>query len=83
MVAGGAATALASIATTPIDVVKTRLATGVVPPGTSIIQALQEIARKEGIRGLYAGVQARLLYSAAFGGIGFACFEGCKKLVGR
>jgi hypothetical protein len=83
MLAGGVASALASIATTPFDVVKTRLATGVVPPGTSIVYALREIARKEGIQGLYAGVQARLLYSAAFGGIGFACFEGCKKLVGK
>jgi Mitochondrial carrier protein len=74
---------VSSIATTPIDVVKTRLATGVIPHGTPIIQALRDIAQREGLHGLYAGVQARLLYSAVFGGVGFSCYEACKKVVGR
>lgn len=83
MVAGGLASALSSIATTPFDVVKTRLATGVIPPGTPIVQALHDIARIEGVNGLFAGAQARLLYSAAFGGVGFACFEACKQAVAK
>lgn len=68
--------------TTPIDVVKTRLATGVIPTGTAVTRALFDIARQEGIGGLYAGGEIRILFATVFGGIGFASYEACKKLIG-
>ena len=68
--------------TTPLDVVKTRLATGVVPPGTPVFQAMKSIVAIEGVGGLFAGVQARVLMSALFGGVGFASFEACKRHLG-
>eukprot|EP01035_Chromulina_nebulosa_P017495 gene17495-23050_t len=83
LLAGGIASMLSSAATTPIDMIKTRFATGVIPAGTPIWQALVDVAKTEGVSGLYAGVHVRLLYSAAFGGVGFYCFEACKKLLGR
>lgn len=68
--------------TTPLDVVKTRLATGVVPSGTPVFKAMQRIVATEGMGGLFAGVQARVLMSALFGGVGFATFEACKRYLG-
>lgn len=77
---GGAASALSSACTTPIDVVKTRLATGTLPKGTKVAAAIAQIAKKEGLKGLYSGVQERALWSALFGGVGLTCFEKCKTL---
>lgn len=80
LLVGGTASALSSACTTPIDVVKTRLATGTLPKGTKVAAAVAEIAKKEGLRGLYSGVQERALWSALFGGVGLTCFERCKAL---
>lgn len=77
--AGAVASALSSACTTPLDVVKTRLATGKLERGTKVFAAISDIARKEGLRGLYSGVQERAMWSALFGGIGLASFETCKK----
>lgn len=68
--------------TTPFDVVKTRLATGVVPAGTPVFAAMKGVVASEGLKGLFAGVQARVLMSALFGGVGFASFEACKRQLG-
>ena len=80
LLVGGAASALSSACTTPIDVVKTRLATGTLPKGTKVSTAIAQIAKKEGVKGLYSGVQERALWSALFGGVGLTCFERCKTL---
>ena len=80
LLVGGAASALSSACTTPIDVVKTRLATGTLPKGTKVSAAIAQIAKKEGVKGLYSGVQERALWSALFGGVGLTCFERCKTL---
>jgi hypothetical protein len=82
MVAGATASTMSSLLTTPIDVVKTRLATGLLPAGSPVIASIVQIARNEGVIGLYAGVGERLLWSALFGGIGFTCFERSKRLLG-
>ena len=82
MLSGGFASALASVSTTPFDVVKTRLATGVIPQGTSMISAFSTIVAADGISGLFVGAQTRLLSSALFGGVGFASFEICKHHLG-
>ena len=75
MLPGGVASALSSAFCTPFDVVKTRIAAGMLPPGSPIIKAVVQIGRSEGARGLFAGVESRLLWSALFGGLGFTCFE--------
>lgn len=79
---GGLASFLSSLLTTPFDVVKTRLATGVVPAGTPVFQAMKGIVATEGVKGLFKGVQARVLMSALFGSVGFATFELCKSRLG-
>ena len=75
LVAGAVASALASTLTTPLDVVKTRLATGQIAAGTPILACLRGIVRADGARGLFVGVQERLLLSGLFGGVGLASFE--------
>jgi solute carrier family 25 S-adenosylmethionine transporter 26 len=75
------ASGLSSGITTPLDVIKTRLATGMLPPGSPVIQSILHIAKSEGVRALYAGVQARVLWSAMYGGIGLTCFEATKRIL--
>ena len=82
MVAGGLASAFASTVTTPFDLIKTKLATGVLPPGTNPFMAMKAIVANEGMAGLFVGIQARLLMSSLFGGVGFAAFELCKRRLG-
>ena len=53
-----------------------------VTPGTPVFTAMKNIVVVDGIGGLFAGVQARVLMSALFGGVGFATFEACKKKLG-
>ena len=79
LIAGATASAFASAACTPLDVVKTRISTGRIAAGTPLIQCLRDIARDEGVHNLYAGVNSRLLGSALFGGIGFTSFEFFKQ----
>eukprot|EP01041_Mallomonas_annulata_P002888 gene2888-5667_t len=78
ILAGAIASATSSAITTPFDVIKTKIATGVLPAKTPLITAMKEIIRREGIIGLYSGIQPRLVWSALFGGVGFACFETFK-----
>ena len=75
MLPGGVASALSSAFCTPFDVVKTRIATGTLPPGSPVLKSIVVIGRREGLRGLFAGVESRLLWSGLFGGLGFTCFE--------
>eukprot|EP01036_Dinobryon_divergens_P030552 gene30552-39814_t len=69
MTAGALSSAISSAATTPFDVVKTRISTGIIPPGSPVFSAIIRIAKTEGLTGLYAGVLPRILWSALFGGI--------------
>ena len=68
MLAGGVASAVSSACSTPFDVVRTRISVGQISAGTPIGQALRNILRVEGIKGLYAGVSGRVLWSGLFGG---------------
>ena len=52
------------------------------PPGTNAFAAMRTIAAADGVAGLFVGVQARLLMSALFGGVGFASFELVKQRLG-
>lgn len=81
LAAGSLASSISSGLTTPLDVIKTRISTGLLPPGTGVLRALRSVARNEGYLALYKGVQARMLWSALFGGIGFYSFEKCKEVL--
>ena len=43
---------------------------------------MKSIVAVDGFKGLFVGIQARLLMSSLFGGIGFASFELCKQQLG-
>lgn len=80
--AGALAGAFSSAATTPLDVVKTRMAINACPPGRDVLGCLVEVAQREGVPGLYAGLGFRVLYSALFTAVGFSSFEASKALLG-
>ncbi len=52
---GALSSGLSSALTTPMDVVKTRLATGVLPPGSGVVSSMIAIAKQDGVKGLFAG----------------------------
>lgn len=76
--AGALAGSFASACTTPMDVIKTRFATGAIKPGTGLVSAFSDVLRKDGVPGLFIGVRPRILWSALFAAIGFSSYELCK-----
>nr|XP_009387935.1 PREDICTED: uncharacterized protein LOC103974761 isoform X2 [Musa acuminata subsp. malaccensis] len=81
LLCGGLAGSTAALFTTPFDVVKTKLQTQA--PGTlrkynGVGHALQEIARQEGLQGLYRGLTPRLAMYVSQGAIFFASYEFLK-----
>ena len=78
--AGAVAGAVASGLMTPVDVIKTRLATGTCPVG--IQNCFRHVVKETGWRGLYAGAGSRMMWSAAFSAIGFGTFEVVKDALG-
>lgn len=83
LVCGGVAGSTAALFTTPFDVVKTRLQTqipGSLSPYKSVIQALYEIGKKEGLKGLYRGLTPRLIMYMSQGAIFFSSYEFLKRL---
>ncbi|KAF9625998.1 hypothetical protein IFM89_030652 [Coptis chinensis] len=80
---GGAAGALASAVTTPLDVVKTRLqCQGVCGvdkfSNTSIRMALKQIVAKEGPQALLRGLKPRVLFHAPAAAICWSMYEAMK-----
>jgi len=78
--AGAAAGALASGVMTPVDVIKTRMATGTCP--VDVKNCFLHIVKEAGIVGLYSGAGSRMFFSGAFSAIGFGTFEAAKGLLG-
>ena len=78
--AGAVAGAIASGAMTPVDVLKTRLATGTCP--VNVRSCFLLVVKEEGIKGLYSGAGARMVFSGAFSAIGFGTFEWAKAAMG-
>ncbi|KAL8543795.1 hypothetical protein ACS0TY_004377 [Phlomoides rotata] len=83
LVCGGLAGSMASLFTTPFDVVKTRLQTQV--PGsmakyTGVLSTLTEIGKHEGINGLYRGLTPRLVMYMIQGALFFASYESFKRM---
>jgi solute carrier family 25 S-adenosylmethionine transporter 26 len=79
--AGALAGAIASGFMTPVDVIKTRLATKTIPT-KGFVQSLQYLMETEGLRALYAGAPSRMIWSGAFSAIGFGTFETAKTALG-
>jgi solute carrier family 25 (mitochondrial S-adenosylmethionine transporter), member 26 len=76
--AGAISGAIASAITTPMDVIKTTLATGKSAPGAGIVQVAADIVKQRGVAGLYVGIRPRVLWSGLFAAIGFSTYEVCK-----
>jgi len=86
LISGGLAGMVATSATIPLDVIKTRLQTqAVLPPEERIYKGVRhaflEIARKEGIKGLTRGLGARIVYLTPASAIVFASYEQYKKIL--
>ncbi|KAJ6695449.1 MITOCHONDRIAL SUBSTRATE CARRIER FAMILY PROTEIN [Salix koriyanagi] len=83
LVCGGLAGSTAALFTTPFDVVKTRLQTqipGSMSPYGNVFHALEEIGKKEGLKGLYRGLTPRLVMYVSQGALFFASYEFLKRL---
>ncbi|XP_059661793.1 uncharacterized protein LOC132307919 isoform X2 [Cornus florida] len=83
LVCGGLAGSTAALFTTPFDVVKTRLQTQI--PGSvsqygGALNTLKQIAKHEGLRGLYRGLTPRLVMYMSQGALFFASYETFKRL---
>lgn len=83
LIAGATAGAVASTATIPVDVVKTRLQTQAVTAGSvvqysGVVDAFKSILAEEGPRGFVRGLGARLLYIMPASSITFAAYEAYK-----
>ena len=60
----------------PLEVVSTRVTMNMSKTGaTNIAQAMVEIAKKEGIRGLYSGWGAAMVGVVPYAGISFGCYD--------
>ena len=86
--AGGSAGAAASAFANPTDVVKVRLqadgrllAMGEKPRYTGTVDAIQRIARDEGLAAFYKGVGPNVQRATVVNGIGIACYDQSKQTV--
>jgi len=87
LISGATAGALASCATIPFDVVKTRLQTQAALPFQErkykgVYSTLKLIFKEEGYKGLTRGLTPRLIYIIPASSVTFACYERYKKLLG-
>ncbi|KAJ7541885.1 hypothetical protein O6H91_10G081000 [Diphasiastrum complanatum] len=88
VVAGGAAGALASAVTTPLDVVKTRLqCQGVCGAerycNSSISEVIRRVITREGPKGLFRGMKPRVLFHTPAAAISWSTYEAGKAFLQR
>ena len=69
---GALSGAAAAVATTPADVLKTRIMTGRAPAGLGALALAQRMIAEEGISSLYKGAAPRALWIAPLGAMNFA-----------
>jgi len=72
--AGITAGCISAFATTPLDVVKTRMMLGQMPSQFPI-SAMLSIGREEGFKALWSGFVPRLIWSATFFAVGISTYE--------
>jgi solute carrier family 25 S-adenosylmethionine transporter 26 len=80
--AGYVAGSLGSGLMTPVDVLKTRLATGQCPVDGGVNACFNYVLDTAGWSALYAGAGSRMFFSGAFSAIGFGTFEVAKQWLG-
>ncbi|ORC93408.1 putative mitochondrial carrier protein [Trypanosoma theileri] len=78
--AGLLAGAMASFVSSPFDVAKTQLQLG---RETDLLSVFQNIMRRRGVRGFFAGVSARILATAPSGALTMFTYETVKKYLER
>jgi len=79
-VIGAVAGATTAVATTPLDVIKTRfMLAGASSKYTGILNAFATIAKEEGVKGLFAGVGPRVMWISIGGMIFFTTMEEVRK----
>jgi solute carrier family 25 S-adenosylmethionine transporter 26 len=88
--AGAVATAVAQLVTTPLDVVRNRLMTGLDDDGDDddrkgrgYLESLVSLGRDEGLPGLFAGAGPRVGKAVLSGAIQFATYEETKQSMAR
>jgi solute carrier family 25 citrate transporter 1 len=75
------AAAAATTATHPLDLAKTRVQTMKFAPGEeSLVRVLRNVVAREGVRGLFAGVSARVASVAPGSAISFYIYETLKQM---
>jgi len=75
------AAAAATTATHPLDLAKTRMQTMKFAPGeASLVRVLRNVVAREGVRGLFAGVGARVASVAPGSAISFYIYETLKQM---
>ena len=86
LIAGGLAGGLAAAATTPLDVVKTRLQLEGIGSATrynttSVLPVLKRIIAEEGVAVCWSGWQPRVLFHAPAAAVCWGIYESAKKLL--
>jgi len=81
MCVGAIAGSFSAAITTPLDVLKTRLMTdrGAVVTFGGAAKAAKEIARTEGLKGLFSGLGPRVVYVGPSVGVFFVVYESVKR----
>ena len=64
---------------TPVDVIKTRMATGI---DANIAGCVRHVIKENGVTGLYMGAGTRIIWSTVFAAIGFGMLETAKGWLG-
>lgn len=88
LIAGGLAGGTAAAATTPLDVVKTRLQLEGVNSSTrygttAVLPVMRKIVAEEGAAALWAGLKPRIMFNAPSAAICWGVYETCKALLAK
>ena len=75
---GAVAGIIAAVATTPADVLKTRIMTSAVPGGTTVSKIARDILVSDGPSGFFRGALLRSAWIAPVGMVNFAAYELAK-----
>ncbi len=82
-ISGASAGAVATAATYPLDLLRTRFAAqGKEKVYTSLLASIRDIARHEGPRGFFQGLSASVVQIVPYMGLFFASYESLRLLVG-
>ncbi|WFD17937.1 Carrier protein, mitochondrial [Malassezia caprae] len=80
-IVGAVSGSIAAMCTHPFDLVKTRLQAEQTQAGNSLFRVLQQIAARDGAKGLFRGLSPRLAKVAPACGIMIGAFEGVSRLL--